>query len=61
MGTVLYEAHYQFSIFSLIPIVMLFFVILFPKIAEKTALQQGKEMPQKQVFNGKLILRGTTK
>jgi len=46
MGTVLYEAHYQFSIFSLIPIVMLFFVILFPKIAEKTALQQGKEMPQ---------------
>ena len=46
MGTVLYEAHYQFSIFSLIPIVMLFFVILFPKIAVKTALQQGKEMPQ---------------
>lgn len=46
MGTVLYEAHYQFSLFSLIPIIMLIFIILFPRIAEKTALQQGKEMPK---------------
>ena len=46
MGTILYEAHYQFSIFNLIPVVMLILIILFPKIAEKTALQQGREIPQ---------------
>jgi hypothetical protein len=44
MGTVLYEAHYQFDPSNLTPILMLAFIILFPKIQEKILICQGKEL-----------------
>ncbi|MBQ2661422.1 MAG: hypothetical protein IJF80_02060 [Clostridia bacterium] len=46
MGTVLYEAHYQFSLITLMPTLMLAVIILFPKIIEKDALKQGRKMSQ---------------
>lgn len=46
MGTVLYEVHYQFELYNLIPIVMLIFIFFFPKMIEKSTLQQGQEMTQ---------------
>lgn len=44
MGTVLYETRYQFDTANLIPVMLLAFIILFPKIQETVYIRQGKEL-----------------
>lgn len=62
MSRVLYEAHFHFEFFMLIPIIMLVFIIFFPKLIEISYEQKGMEVSEagKNIVRISCVIAGIT-